>query len=48
MDINIDGTDQWELIISNFGYNNEVIIHIQDHRQTEHLERRSDNERNES
>nr|XP_022298797.1 uncharacterized protein LOC111107745 [Crassostrea virginica] len=44
MDINIDGTDQWELIISNFGYNNEVIIHIQDHRQTEHLERRSDNE----
>lgn len=46
--MNIDGKANSEFIILNFGDNNKVILNVQDRRQTEHLERRSDNERNES
>lgn len=48
MDIKIDGKANSEFIILNFGDNNKVILHVQDRRQTDYLEGRSDNERNES
>lgn len=48
MDLKIGGKANREFILSSFGDNNKVIFYVQDRLQTEHLERKSDNERNES